>query len=448
VRLRAALVALLLTASGAAQARLNGVVASSCGTCHGGGRAAPAVALSIEPATVQPGGTATISVRITGSGSVAGFYLHSFNNGTFQTLPGQGARLATPGDVIHAEPKPASGGVVTFQVGWTAPGTKGTVVFEAFAVSANNDRTSGGDAAGQGRMSVAIGCQGVELFVDADHDGYGSMALPKEQVCEGTPGFAAQGGDCNDYLDYVHPMAPERCNGMDDNCNGKVDEGLETATVYRDSDGDGYGERFTTVTRVGCTASGYAANQDDCDDHDKEVHPGATEICNNKDDDCNGQIDEGARATCGQGWCLRNSSSCESSACTPGKPRTEECNLYDDDCDGVIDNGARCEDGKVCFGGRCLASDDAKAAAEAQGAMAADGGTVADGGGQPGAGAPSRADAGTARPLRTASACSVGARGRCGPLFAVVFFLATLIARSGRGRSDRRRCCRRSPPRS
>jgi hypothetical protein len=415
-----------------AHARINGVVASSCVSCHGGGRTA--VTVTVDPPSVAPGATATLSVRIAASNS-AGLYLHSFNNGSFTALAGQGARLATPTDVVHAAPKAAAGGQVIFQVGWTAPPTRGTVVFEAFAVAANGDRTSGGDNAGQGRVSAAVGCQGVELFVDADGDGYGSMSQPKELVCEGTPKFAAQAGDCNDYLAFVHPMAAERCNTIDDDCDGQVDENLESATQYRDADGDGYGERFTTMTRIGCGASGYAGNQDDCDDRDKTVHPGAAEICNSKDDDCNGRTDEGARATCGLGWCLRNAASCDGTMCTPGKPRAEECNLYDDDCDGVLDNGARCEEpGKVCFGGRCLAGDDAKAAAEAQ--MTADAGVSVDGG----VAAPS--DGGTGR-ARTAKGCTYGSRAPA-PWAPVLLSIAALIVRSARRTGARPGCCTRS----
>jgi putative metal-binding protein len=421
----------------AAGARLNGVVASSCTSCHGGGRG-PTVTISVDPPLVDLGAAATVTVRIASSAPFGGFYLHSFSKGTFREIAGQGARLVTPTDVVHAAPKGAAGGQITFQVGWTAPAERGTVDFEAFAVAANGDRTSGGDAAGQGRLSLAVGCPGVELFVDADGDGYGSMLLPKEQVCEGTPNYAARAGDCNDYLAAVHPGAPERCDGLDNDCNGQVDEGLEAVTVYRDADGDGYGERFTTDTHKGCTSSGYAPNQDDCDDHDKNVNPGAKEICNNKDDDCNGRADEGARATCGAGWCQRYAESCDALTCTPGKPRVEECNLYDDDCDGVIDNDAKCEAGKVCFAGRCLTSDDAKMAAEAQGAAdagAPDGGAVDA--------APRDAGA-TARPLRTASACAVtGGGGQPGWWVALA-----LIARSARGRGGRRRCFRRSRPRS
>jgi hypothetical protein len=362
---------LLLLAPAAASARLNGILTSGCNACHqGGGK--PAVTISVEPAQIELGGTATITVRIAASNQ-AGFYLYSYGKGAFKEIGGQGTRLATATDVIHANPKGSNDGQVTFQVGWTAPTTKGTVNFEALAVAANGDRNPGGDSAGQGKLSVAVGCAGVERFVDSDGDGFGNMGLSKEQVCEGMTGYTDKPGDCNDYLSYAYPGAPEKCNMVDDDCDGQTDEGLENAVVYRDSDGDGYGDRFTTDMRVGCAMGGYAPNKEDCDDKDKGIHPGIKEVCNNKDDDCNGRVDEGAKATCGLGWCRRNADACDARMCTPGQPRGELCNLFDDDCNGVIDNDATCDEaGKVCFEGRCLAGDDAKAAAEAK--------NVADGG--------------------------------------------------------------------
>jgi len=83
----------------------------------------------------------------------------------------------------------------------------------------------------------------------------------------------------------------ETCNEIDDDCDGSVDEGV-ISTFYFDGDGDGYG--VTTTAAMFCTPpSGYVSMNGDCDDHVASVHPGATEVCNGVDDNCNGQIDEG-----------------------------------------------------------------------------------------------------------------------------------------------------------
>ena len=104
-------------------------------------------------------------------------------------------------------------------------------------------------------------------------------------------GYSTNNTDCNDSNTNVHPGATEVCNGIDDNCNGQVDEGVKT-TFYRDADGDGYGN--PNVTTQACSQpAGYVTNNTDCNDSNPNVHPGATEICNGIDDNCNGQIDEG-----------------------------------------------------------------------------------------------------------------------------------------------------------
>lgn len=89
----------------------------------------------------------------------------------------------------------------------------------------------------------------------------------------------------------VSTNAAEVCNGLDDDCDGLIDEGVQF-TFYADADGDGYGDVQSTT--LGCTPpQGYVANATDCDDTNPAIHPGAQEICtNNIDDDCDGQIDE------------------------------------------------------------------------------------------------------------------------------------------------------------
>ncbi|HZN04041.1 MAG TPA: MopE-related protein, partial [Candidatus Polarisedimenticolia bacterium] len=88
----------------------------------------------------------------------------------------------------------------------------------------------------------------------------------------------------------------------------------------------------------------------DCDDAASGVHPGASEICNAMDDDCDGGADEGLDVsfTCGIGSCQRTVVFCVNgavSSCVPGPPSAEVCNLIDDDCDGTADNGDADGDG-------------------------------------------------------------------------------------------------------
>jgi hypothetical protein len=84
----------------------------------------------------------------------------------------------------------------------------------------------------------------------------------------------------------------ESCNGMDDDCDGTADNGVLT-TFYADGDADGYG--VATSTRQACTRpAGFAAMSGDCDDSRATVYPGATEICDGLDQDCDSRIDDGA----------------------------------------------------------------------------------------------------------------------------------------------------------
>ncbi len=92
--------------------------------------------------------------------------------------------------------------------------------------------------------------------------------------------------DCDDNNASVNPAAKEICDGVDNNCDGQIDEGL-TTTFYEDADGDGYGNPQVATTACSQPA-GSVANNTDCDDTNAAVNPGATEIKKNGvDDDCN-----------------------------------------------------------------------------------------------------------------------------------------------------------------
>ncbi len=125
-------------------------------------------------------------------------------------------------------------------------------------------------------------------------------------------GYTSCNGDCDDYDAIVYPGAPELCDDKDNNCNGQIDEGVKT-TFSRDADGDGYGD--PAISTQACTKpAGYVTNNTDCDDTRTGVYPGAPELCDGLDNNCDGQIDENVYPSA-----------------------AEICDGIDDDCDGLTD---------------------------------------------------------------------------------------------------------------
>ena len=99
--------------------------------------------------------------------------------------------------------------------------------------------------------------------------------------------------DCDDTDAAVYPGAPERCDGVDQDCDSEIDVGASDAPRwYRDADGDTYGD--VSSDEVACDApAGYVADPSDCDDARAEVNPSASESCATAwDDDCDGVENE------------------------------------------------------------------------------------------------------------------------------------------------------------
>ena len=126
-------------------------------------------------------------------------------------------------------------------------------------------------------------------YADKDEDGFGDKwyVVYADIVPEG---FVSNKDDCNNGDPAINPDAIEVCDGIDNNCDGNVDEGVLT-TYYADADEDGFGDSQNTTEA--CTLPiGYVENNTDCDDTNPNVYPGAKEICpNGLDDNCDGQID-------------------------------------------------------------------------------------------------------------------------------------------------------------
>jgi hypothetical protein len=125
---------------------------------------------------------------------------------------------------------------------------------------------------------------------DGDGDSYAD-----NQCCNTDLGGTLHcGTDCNDANASVHPAQVDVCNGIDDNCDALVDEGVAQA-FYVDADGDGYGDP-ASAPRYACTPpDGYVTNNTDCDDTHAGANPGSPEICDPAmvDENCNGTANEG-----------------------------------------------------------------------------------------------------------------------------------------------------------
>jgi MYXO-CTERM domain-containing protein len=187
------------------------------------------------------------------------------------------------------------------------------------AVASPNDPNDPDNKLGTGAKHCAVEICNCK---DDDCDG---------QTDEGFPPNACGGPGCC-------AVPPETCNGLDDNCDGNIDEGFNVGAPCTNN-GVGACKRGG---RLACNAAGTGTF---CDAPTVTPTP---EVCNNIDDNCDGQVDNGTLPGVGE-KCGNGLGACQTGTfiCANGKltctavntPMTEVCNGVDDDCDGAIDNG-------------------------------------------------------------------------------------------------------------
>ena len=192
-------------------------------------------------------------------------------------------------------------------------------------------------------ISVPESCDGTDndcdgiidngLSSDDDGDGFYSLNSCFEPAT-----------DCDDTNATIYPNAPELCDGLDNNCNLQSDEGLSI-----DSDGDGH------HTPGSCWQPA-----DDCNDTNSSVYPGAPELCNNFDDNCDGLIDDGIAFDNDSDGFTNCNGDCDDTNPNVHPNATEVCDSVDNDCDLLIDENLSTDldsDGHYAIGS-CLAPAD------------------------------------------------------------------------------------------
>lgn len=205
---------------------------------------------------------------------------------------------------------------------------------------------------------------GETWYRDADGDGYGTTTKTVKS-CTEVAGYVTAQGDCNDGNPQVNPLAVEKCNGIDDNCDNRIDDttSVDVKLWYRDADGDGYG--LDTSTSYACyQPSVSSAIGGDCNDNNATISPVGTEVCDSVDNDCDMSVDEdvtttfyrdqdgdgyGTSATTTQACYVPSGYSSKSGDCNdtnnaikPGG--VETCNNdVDENCNGAADEDSVCK---------------------------------------------------------------------------------------------------------
>ncbi|MBL8617059.1 MAG: FG-GAP repeat protein [Deltaproteobacteria bacterium] len=206
-------------------------------------------------------------------------------------------------------------------------------------------------------------CDGADDF-DQDGDGEGAVEVLDLDGAAGT--------DCDDIDSSIYSGADEVCDGIDNDCDALLDvddpdlDPDAYATYYSDVDLDGYGDPATAVASCDPIVGGVLLDGD-CDDADLAVNPGAAEVCDGLDNDCDALVDDlddtldvatatdwfadADGDTFGDALTLTracaapdgvaqvlNPDDCDDTLAGVNPAASEVCDAADNDCDGDIDD--------------------------------------------------------------------------------------------------------------
>ena len=209
---------------------------------------------------------------------------------------------------------------------------------------------------------------GTLFFADLDGDGFAGDT-ESASFCTIPEGWYLSAMDCDDSNASVSPGLSEACDGVDNNCNGLIDDEdsnvVDGSAFYADMDGDGFGNA-DFVTQACTQPERHVDNADDCDDGDSAINPMAQEICDGVDNDCDLLLDaeddsvdlstvplwyldsdgdgygdaSTSQQTCTQpsGY-VADSTDCDDLQSAAYPMATESCDGIDNDCDGQVDDG-------------------------------------------------------------------------------------------------------------
>ncbi len=173
------------------------------------------------------------------------------------------------------------------------------------------------------------GCNEAGCFLDDCVEGWYDINDDVEDGCE--------------YACTPSNGGVEICDGVDNDCNGEIDDDASDAPLwYFDFDGDTFGDRGEQL-RACVRPDRYVADNRDCNDNNSEINPSAVEICDNIDNNCDTQRDEGlSQDVDGDGHYAIGSCASPADDCNDNERRTypgnvESCDGVDNDCNGSVD---------------------------------------------------------------------------------------------------------------